>query len=133
MRFAPLNPDASPWYTSKKHGRMAAAASVAAAMTATTATAAVEDHRAALTCEHEFHAGCVRERIATFSLRHVCLDPQCVAARLQTSCTFSSALPSMRAAASSRLCTPTASSARLIAGQSSVELKLAFSAHCVVQ
>ena len=133
MRFAPLNPDASPRYTSKKHGRMAAAASVAAAMTATTATAAVEDHRAALTCEHEFHAGCVRERITTFSLRHVCLDPQCVAARLQTSCTFSSTRPSTRATASSRFCTPTASSARLKACQSFVELKLAFSAYCVVQ
>lgn len=89
MRFAPLNPDASPRYTSKKHGRMAAAASMAAAMAATTATAAVEGHRAALACEHEFHAGCMREREANFSLRHVCLNPQCVAARLQTSCTFS--------------------------------------------
>ena len=85
MRFAPLNPDASPRYTSKKHGRMAAAAATAA----TTATAAVEGHCAALAFEHDFHAGCVGERKATFSLRHVCLDPQCVAARLQTSCIFS--------------------------------------------
>ena len=78
MRFAPLNPDASPRYTSKKHGRMAA----------------VEGHRAALACEHEFHAGCVREREATFSLRHVYLDPLCVAVRLQTSwVTFFSYLP----------------------------------------
>ena len=89
MRFTPLNPDASPRRTGKKHGRMAAAASMVAAMAATTATAAVEGHRAAPTCEHVFHAGCVREREATFSLRHVCLDPQCVATRLQTSYTFS--------------------------------------------
>jgi hypothetical protein len=56
---------------------MAVAAAVAAAMTATTATAAVEGHRAALTCEHKFHAGCVRECESTFSLRHVCLFPVC--------------------------------------------------------
>ena len=115
MRFAPLNPDVSPRRTGKKHGCMAAATSmaVAAAMAATTAMVAVEGYRAALTCEHEFRARCVRELEVTFSLRHVCLDPQCVAARLQTSCTFSSTRPSTRAAASSRLCTPTASSARL--------------------
>ena len=118
MRFAPLNPDASPRRTGKS------------------------------TVGHEFHAGCVRERKATFSLRHVCLDPQCGgAAPAQDSCPRLQLRPSTRAAASSRFCTATASSARLPAGRSydsvlcvvlykqartlPVHIRVSFAANCV--